>query len=513
MNVKVATPSAETVIKVDAKKAISSTHTDELVIALCGPMGAPLHKVSEEIRQIVREKFGYNHCEVIMLSSFINEHLKKNVNYNINTVGAKRTEAFIECGNKLRKDHKASVLAELAVHRISNYRVKNNAQDLGPDGVRFNPARVCHIIDSIKNQEEFELLKSVYRESIYFVGVSCSLENRKANLTDKGFSSEDIAKLMDRDSGEEIDYGQTVSDTFPQSDFFLRGDLPLNILTSKIERFLKLVLDCAIITPTREETAMYSAASAAGNSACLSRQVGAAVTDKNGELLAVGWNDVPKAGGDLYISSSGEEILDNRCWNFLSGNCHNDLQKNELAEHILETLKEFIPETDKLRALKLISKDKKLRGLIEFSRSIHAEMHAILTALRHSSSEVKGGQLYVTTYPCHSCARHIVASGIMTVYFLEPYKKSLAVRLHHDSITENETDSKKVRLIPYEGVAPTRFLSLFKMKPNSRKADGKFIRHDFKMSTLKLEKSLEALPALEGLVVASLRSKGLLDES
>jgi deoxycytidylate deaminase len=47
-------------------------------------------------------------------------------------------------------------------------------------------------------------------------------------------------------------------------------------LTGRVERFLHLILGTKIITPTLNETAMYAAASAAGNSACLSRQVGAA---------------------------------------------------------------------------------------------------------------------------------------------------------------------------------------------------------------------------------------------
>lgn len=42
---------------------------------------------------------------------------------------------------------------------------------------------------------------------------------------------------------------------------------------------------------------MYSAYAASLQSACLSRQVGAALLDDEGNLLAVGKNDVPKSGG------------------------------------------------------------------------------------------------------------------------------------------------------------------------------------------------------------------------
>jgi hypothetical protein len=34
---------------IDIKKVLDSTHTRELVIALCGPIGSPMHPVAEEL--------------------------------------------------------------------------------------------------------------------------------------------------------------------------------------------------------------------------------------------------------------------------------------------------------------------------------------------------------------------------------------------------------------------------------------------------------------------------------
>ena len=65
------------------------------------------------------------------------------------------------------------------------------------------------------------------------------------------------------------------------------------------------------VTPTLEENAMFHAQSAAVKSGCLSKQVGAAIVDENGNLLATGCNDVPKAGGGLYSIENGED--DSRC--------------------------------------------------------------------------------------------------------------------------------------------------------------------------------------------------------
>lgn len=490
-------------------EVISSTHTQELVIALCGPIGSPLHEVAEKLKEMLERPFGYTKCNVIRLSRFIEVHAAR-ASRSIRKDPSERRHDLISLGDDMRAAFGNSVLAELAVHDI---RLDREANAKNHETGQYIPRRACHIIDSIKNQDELELLRAVYREALYVVGVFSPLANRESMLRDQGLDNTQIAALMDRDSGEELAHGQTVADTFPQSDFFLRMDSNTETqLRAKVERFLHLILGTRVITPTRGETAMYVAASAAGNSACLSRQVGAAVTDSDGEVLAIGWNDVPKAFGDLYVTDLLDDPNsdnDKRCWNH-GGKCYNDEEKALLAEHIISALEGFIDPSKRAEAASEVAKNKKLRGLLEFSRSIHAEMHAILTALRQKGDRVRGGRLYVTTYPCHSCARHIIAAGIKDVFFIEPYKKSLATKLHVDAVTENESATGKVRLIPYDGVAPTRYLSLFRMRPDSRKRDGKVLRIAPELANPKLEKSLEALPTLEGLVVESLRQRKLV---
>jgi deoxycytidylate deaminase len=37
----------------------------------------------------------------------------------------------------------------------------------------------------------------------------------------------------------------------------------------------------------------------------------------------------------------------------------------------------------------------------------------------------------------------IVVAGITEVYFIEPYRKSLATKLHNDAITEDHLDSNR----------------------------------------------------------------------
>jgi len=196
------------------------------------------------------------------------------------------------------------------------------------------------------------------------------------------------------------------------------------------------------------------------------------------------------------------------------GYAPNDTEKDSMATDIANILvkSELLKKEDGAKASNII-RNSKVKSLLEFSRSVHAEMHAIIIGSQLAGERVIGGKLYCTTYPCHSCARHIILAGIKEVYYIEPYRKSLATKLHDDSITEIESETNKVRILPFDGVAPERYLELFRMRPDSRKegTTGKKRRSDKKSATPKTEVSLESLPALEGLVVQRLISKQVID--
>jgi deoxycytidylate deaminase len=493
----------------DAKNRIGTTHTSELVIALCGPIGSPLHRVADAIKRKLESDFAYKRCSVIRLS----ETIERYSSAAPASPRFRRVKDLIDKGDTLRQQYGYSVLAELAISEIALDRSKTQAVN-GEE--RFVPRRVCHIIDSIKNQSELDILKLVYGDMIYFMGVYSPIPRRVKALRDDGMSLSEIYTLIDQDSGEEFDHGQTVRDTFPQADFFLRVDSDTDSeIATRVERFLHLILGTKVLTPTAWETAMYMAASAAGNSACLSRQVGAALTDDHCEVISVGWNDVPRFGGNLYMSDplddpSGDK--DHRCWNRDGGICFNDREKRLIADLLVEDLikAKVLDAKDSARAASIIA-GSKVKDLIEFSRAVHAEMHAILLGSQMNGGRVKGGKLFCTTYPCHSCARHIVAAGIKEVYYIEPYRKSLATKLHDDSITEEEAEEGKLRILPYDGVAPARYLRLFRVPRDSRKDhNGRMIRTEPRDAMPRFDKTLEALPTLEALVVRGLKEKNLV---
>ncbi|MGV8119353.1 MAG: hypothetical protein AB2L14_06275 [Candidatus Xenobiia bacterium LiM19] len=112
-------------------------------------------------------------------------------------------------------------------------------------------------------------------------------------------------------------------------------------------------------------------------------------------------------------------------------------------------------------------------------------MEAILSCSRRGVN-LRGSILFTTTFPCHNCAKHIIAAGVSQVIYVEPYPKSLAKKLHSDaiwlpiSIDEPEPAEGKVLFMPFFGIGPRRFVDLFSMGwgsgyPVKRKEKGKIV--------------------------------------
>ncbi|AIR03008.1 CMP deaminase [Pluralibacter gergoviae] len=511
---------------IDSTQEALASMTPELVIALCGPIGSPLHETAGHVCKLI-EEFSY-HAEIIRLSEIIRLNMPLVAASVDSHSRHAEIDSLIRGGDALRERYGNDILAKMAIAKIGADRTfhygefdDTPAEGLAADARKIASHRICHIIDSIKNSDELTLLRNIYGDALFAIGVFSPVETRKMNLEhSEELSASDIELLIDTDSGEEFSHGQSVRDTFPLCDYFLRVDDGVNgpqginarsQIETSLQRLLSLLFRTAVVSPTLEESAMYAAASAARNSACLSRQVGASVTSSNGELLAIGWNDVPNSGGGLYgkLAVNGHKNPDARCYAKKGVKCHNDAEKRAIAGMIVSNLvsDKIIPQKKQWQAVEAMIKNTRLKDLIEFSRAVHAEMHAILTASRVAGERIVGGKIFVTTYPCHACARHIIAAGLQEVYYIEPYRKSLATRLHDDAMTEAQAaGDRRVRLIQFDGVAPRRYLDLF--DSGSRKAAGGVLKLSAKEIALPATNvSLRAIPRLEEVVVAEVKEK------
>lgn len=249
---------------------------------------------------------------------------------------------------------------------------------------------------------------------------------------------------------------------------------------------------------------MFLAFAAALRSADLSRQVGAVVA-RNEDILATGANDCPKAGGGLYWPTS--ELSAGDHWDKAGGRDYTRPEGDSNRAEQLRMIDEIVREATKPEngldetVLRRVLQKSAIRDLTEFGRVVHAEMEALLSCARNQQSPVDA-TMYVTTFPCHNCAKHIVAAGIARVVYVEPYAKSKALPFHEDSVELTAAvekslagdEPKKVRFQPFVGIGPRRFFDLFSMQLGSSynlvrkdKQTGKPLEWEIKSAKLRIQ--------------------------
>ncbi len=429
----------------------------ELIFGFVAPVGTPLtHLTTVLITELTH--FGYQ-AEEIHLSHFL-------ANFNLPTPEAPpgasaftRINALMTRGDELRENlGGGEALALLAAIEIQSRRPLTEPAALS--GKAF-------VLNQLKHPDEVVWLRRIYGDAFHLAGVYCDEETRKHEFyTHRNMTEREAVQLIERDKGEQIKHGQQVTETFQHADLFvnIKNSSPADTANVKAEinRYLRLLFGHKTITPTREEYGMFLAQGAAYRSADLSRQVGAAILTQKSEVISLGANEVPAPGGGQY-GASDEAKRD-----FEIGQDENTRIKFENLKEVLAVLiPDWSKKLDEEKEHLLVEATKNLKhtrmmNLTEFSRAVHAEMDALLSAGR-IGAPVFGHELYCTTFPCHNCAKHIITAGIKRVLYIEPYPKSLAERLHGDAIVlgePDETDSR-VAFQAFCGVAPRMYPALF----------------------------------------------------
>jgi deoxycytidylate deaminase len=293
--------------------------------------------------------------------------------------------------------------------------------------------RRAHILVSLKRPEEVESLRQIYGPGFFLIGVFANEAERIDYLTNrKGLEHEQAHDLIEIDQKQTAEeFGQRTRDTFQMADLFV--GVAGREYEKGLQRFLRLVFGDPFTTPSRDEHAMFLAYAATLRSGDLSRQVGAALTCADGDVISLGCNDVPSPGGGLYSADDGE--ADQR--DLKRQKDSNDARKEEIIDDIILAFsKKFLPgrNTDEiLKEARPLMRETLVSDLTEFGRAVHAEVDAIIAAGRTGVS-FGASTLYTTTFPCHTCTRHIIAAGVKRVVYIEPYPKSLAKELHSDAI-------------------------------------------------------------------------------
>lgn len=285
----------------------------ELVVGVVAPVGAKLTLVCN-ILEAELSKFGYI-SKVVRLSTL----LPQLVPYQ--PVGAKkypseyeRVKSYMEAGTDLRKrTERGDIMALLSVSKIRELREQENVGNTkipAEDRSRSPLHRTAYILRSLKHPDEITTLRSVYGRAFLLVSAYAPRESRidtlaeviarsanKSDTTEFRKQAEELIWIDEQEQGTKL--GQNVGDAFPLADLFIDTRSREKIEES-ISRYFQLIFGYPFHTPTRDEYAMFHAKAAALRSADLSRQVGAAISTKDGDIIAVGCNEVPRAFGGLY---------------------------------------------------------------------------------------------------------------------------------------------------------------------------------------------------------------------
>lgn len=476
---------------------------NELIIGLIGGLGINFDEVADELSDALKVA-GY-HVETIRIAD--------------NFPQSKSTTQFAQCywkmqyGTKQRQIHGSDYWARKAVEKIFFARPE----------LCVKHKKIAYLIRTLKTKEELELLSNVYGRNFISIAIfndaefnlkfiekkqrlgsinlntaekeiqiinselqlGPDMDIRKAEelyledsySPDKANDADTLARFLMRKDQEETHpdlkkYGQNLFKCYSIANYFVYQNTNLR---QQIRRFINVLFNDPFAEPTYEEYFMFCAQAAAYRSLDLDRQVGAVIVNKEYELVASGFNDVNKVGGGHYAHHDHpllprSETDDQR--DFKKTFDFNHKHLDQIARKIAEKLG-LTPKSE------TVLRDE-ISGVTEYKRSTHAEMAALLDAARRGIA-VRDCTMYVNTYPCHTCTKHIIAAGIRKVVFLHPYTKSKAREMYqsmirHGLLLDDKIPANVLVFEPFLGVSPNRFMQTFandKETRLERDAEGK----------------------------------------
>jgi deoxycytidylate deaminase/dephospho-CoA kinase len=294
------------------------------------------------------------------------------------------------------------------------------------------------VIDAIRSPLEAMFFQDRHA-SFYLAAVSCSEEDRRRRLHRLDFSDSDVERIDaeeydTRDLDEASTYSvQDIKACIQRADIYISNPNENHVvsqfkyLSNQLIRFTSLMKRPGIVTPTPIERCMQLAYTAKLNSGCISRQVGAAITNSKYAVMAVGWNDVP-AGQVPCVLRNREDLI-----NGSDQAAYSEYEKGDakfVAAFKASSLK-YIPIKKSGRNLSYCFKSEynALTGEKNqvHTRSLHAEENAFLQLSKYGSQGIFGGVLFTTASPCELCSKKAYQLGISKIYYIDPYP-GIAVR-------------------------------------------------------------------------------------
>jgi deoxycytidylate deaminase len=380
----------------------------EAFFGLIAPIGVDLDAVTLALTRSL-SNIGYETNEIRLTDIFRKYPHWYDVKYKTEEDKYKK---YIRAGDDLRKEtERDDILALYSIARLRDTHDRDPKMQV--------PQNVVHIFRQIKRSEEITVYKEIFGRNILFISCYSPRKDRIANLVKKMLKSErgviktkleskalDIISI-DEDERED-NHGQRVVECYPHADFVL-DCTNHQTLTESADRLVQIYFGAPFVSPNKDEYASYIANAASYRSLDLSRQVGAAIFGKDCEIISVGCNEVPRAGGGTYWADG---VADHR--DYAVGYDSNQKVRDDMTRDALVRLQDKGWLTDRFANLspdELVAeafepqatsepplRDSMMRDIIEFGRMVHAEMNALADAARFRRSTIDA-TLYCTTLP------------------------------------------------------------------------------------------------------------------
>ncbi|AGI70115.1 putative CMP/dCMP deaminase family protein [Octadecabacter antarcticus 307] len=461
----------------------ASNYRPELVIGLVGPIGCDITTVQTVLDGELR-KVGYSTKQIGLsdsLGGLIEAKTGKSEDINL-------IEEKMEAGNRVcQLLSNEAVLAAEAIRLIREARREEHESrgtkiEGGADSESLPAEGTAYIVRQLKREKEIDLLAKVYGRQFIQVSITQDVAARKQSLItlignqhpafNNEMCSEQADDLIKKDEDDEDTFGQKIGDIFHLGDVFIEARSRKTV-EDTCHRFIQALFGRNDISPTRDEFGAYMAKMASLRSVDLSRQVGAAILTPEADVISIGCNEVPKPNGGNYWDDDTEKHRD-----IDEKGEANKAETNRIVFDFLKALHQTGSLKDDLDPSGILDNSDKRKAIMasaigditEYGRMVHAEMNSISDAAR-LGRRIQGATMHVTTFPCHNCAKHIIAAGISRLVFIEPYPKSKTRQLYSYAISDTKDSDLGMTLEHFAGISPRRYRDIFEKKKR-RKSDG-----------------------------------------
>jgi deoxycytidylate deaminase len=434
---------------------VVGTRAPELIFALVNPIGTPLDEMRRELEGGLHA-YGYQ-TEWVKLSALLADHAER---LGVGPVPATpehvRAGKFMAIGDSLCEEAGSS--AAVALEAINWIRIKRSeAAAAIPSEEDQDPpelSRHAFILDSLKRPAEVKQLRQIYGDHLIVMSLQAGKQLREKTLREKispyavSMDATQLDAVIDDLVMRDLDdktkrHGQNILKTFPMGDVFISVE---SNATKQVHRLLDLLFgNPDYPVPTNEEFGMHLAYLASTRSPELGLKVGAAILEK-ATVVSMGMNSHPTEQSISPAFDSSATDIRQLILDTLSRLREAHLTTNS-GQALLGDPDQMVEEL-----MNGPLKGSQIASLTEFQPTVHAEMAAILDATQSGKSISSKAVVYVTTFPCHGCAKHLLRLGV-EVKYIEPYPKGRAQAMYGiDAVASFQ---------PFTGIAPRRYQLLF----------------------------------------------------